>query len=213
MKGTTILLAIQLLCAVCYNGAAESEFILCLYQNENNCQTCTLSSTEFMDSNVLPSGNFAIQFCSAQFHLSFQLNISNRYAVNITGKSSKIICDPSNQGAFHFSNVTDLLIQDITFQSCGSEILATESCQGRSSTKPVIFSTSIYVASCTDVAIKGLRVTGSIGNGLTMIDNDGMVQIENCNFKQKLFRELCVSRKWFVYCLVFLPAKSGIRPK
>ena len=181
---TTILVVVfaQLLHQLVFCLDYEVANVLCLHQENkiNNCQSCTRDYTDIKAiNNIMPSGNFVIQFCSDKFNLTSELVIRDKIAVNITGYNSKIVCNPSSQGILIFSNVTQLRMQDISFHSCGASLPS--QLHGLLG-DDVMLATSIFVVSCTDVTISNLTVNESFGNGLTMIDNDGRVEIKNCNF-------------------------------
>ena len=76
------------------------------------------------------------------------------------------------------TQIVDLFMQDIRLDGCSA---LHEVPQSENGTKP-LFRTGMYIQNCTD--IQRALIANSMGNGLTMFNNDGTVSIENCTYEE-----------------------------
>ena len=170
-------IALHSLCS-CYN-----DIIICAYEQkkENACQDCTegytnVSSIEFPDST-----NFTLRFCSEEFKLERVISIINKQSILVKGIPTVLKCERNlmKKTGLLFKNITDLVVQNIQLQDCSALHNAPQSKNGTL----FIFRTSMYIFNCTNVTVRRVAITNSTGNGLTMFNNDGTVNIESCIFE------------------------------
>lgn len=143
---------------------------VCVYERENSCRSCARNLTDIGNIS-LPKDNFAIQFCSREFHLDSVLTIERSHSVTVQGMPTRLQCNYKSAG-IHIHKVTDLTIRDITLVSCG-----------KMHENAIRFRSSVYILSCTGILMERLSLIGSRGTGATMFNNDGAVKITNCTFE------------------------------
>lgn len=152
---------------------------VCLFEEESSCETCTMRS-DAASSRTLSGRNLTVQFCSSEFHLEYVLTIAHSHNVRVKGMPSQLICNHLNTG-IHIFEVTGLVLQDVELVSCGN--IYTAPYNKETESPEVKFISSIYILNCMDITVEGITVVGSKGNGLSMFDNNGDVQIHDSQFK------------------------------
>ena len=174
-----VVLTIALLSLCC----CYDDRIICAYEQEkeNGCQDCTEDHTNVSSIEFLDSGNFTLQFCSEEFILEGVISIINKQSILVKGIPTVLKCERNlmKKTGLQFKNITDLVVQNIQLQGCSALHDAPLSENGNMSK----FRTSMYIFNCTDVTIQRVAIANSMGNGLTMFNNDGTVKIEICRFE------------------------------
>lgn len=173
MKSTIVLLVLITMHAV--KSFADNS-TLCLFDEENNCEICTVKSISY--NHTLFGSNLTIQVCSSEFHLESLLTVAKSHSVTIQGMPSQIVCTHLQTG-IHIYEVTGLVIRDVELISCGNIFSAPPDEQSTATR----FISSIYIYACTTVTIERVTIVGSKGNGISMFDNDGNVLIHDSHFK------------------------------
>ena len=155
--------------------------IICAYEQENSCLDCTENYTNVSSIKFPDSRNFTLQFCSEEFKLEGVISIVNKWSVLVKGMPTVLKCERNlmERTGLLFKTVIDLVVQDIQLEGCSALHDVPLSENGTLS----VFRTSMYIFNCTDVTIQRVAIANSTGNGLTMFNNDGTVNIESCTFE------------------------------
>ena len=166
-------------CSLC---SCYDDSIICVYEQENSCQGCTVNYSNVSSIEFPDSGGFTLRFCSEEFKLEGDISIiSNKQSVLVRGMPTMMKCERNlmeNVGLL-FDDINDLVIQDIHFEGCSALHNVPQSMNGTLS----VFRTSLYILNCTNVTVQRVTIANSTGNGLTMFNNDGTISIENCTFE------------------------------
>ena len=163
-----------------------SNATLCFSSGENNYShdSCTSNWTE-LSSLVLSGSNYTLQFCSNEFNLDSVLTIADSHSVKVIGLPTALTCKWSNTyTGIHIYSVTDLVLQDIELISCGNIYTIPPQQKGDIFEQ---FISGLYIIDCTGITMDRLKVSGSQGNGVTMLNNDGTIEIKNSTFEQNIF--------------------------
>ena len=172
-----VLLALHSFCSCC----TDHIICACEQEKENGCQDCTENYTNVSSIEFPDGGNFTLRFCSEEFKLEGVINITNKWSVLVKGMPTVLKCERNLMGrtGLLFGTVIGLVVQDIQLEGCSDLHDAPLSENGTLS----VFRTSMYIFNCTDVTVRRVMIANSTGNGLTMFNNDGTVNIESCRFE------------------------------
>ena len=157
---------------------------LCFGSGDCSYDLCSSNWTELSDL-VLSGSNYTLQFCSNEFNLDSVLTIADSHSVKVIGLGlpTALTCKWSNTG-IHIYSVTDLVLQDIKLISCGNIYTIPPQRKGDIFEQ---FISGLYIVNCTGVKMDQLIVSGSQGNGVTMLNNDGTIEIKNSTFERNNF--------------------------
>ena len=134
---------------------------------------------------VKNAGNLTeIMFASEEFELEETLHIENREGITLSGNATlltRIMCNimdqiKSGKGVgLKFSNVRNISLVNITLNGCGIVTQNVGMYQIRS---------ALFFSCCTHVKISTVTVQQSLGSGLTFINTNGEVFVEDSTFKR-----------------------------
>ena len=138
------------------------------------CQTL-----EYVQSQLksVSSGSVKIEICQPGVNLTKPLNFTNMIDFSIAGEVSSsyvtIFCNKSGAGLV-FMNVTGLSLSYLRLFSCGAEL-------NTSNTDELAFTrvAALHVIDCWIVSITNTFVKLSNGTGISILDTNGAVIIEN----------------------------------
>ena len=158
--------------------------ILCLTNHVSNnfsCQSCQKHITKVSEIPVT-TDHFVLRFCSPSFFLNEVIKISRSNFVTIEGSPTVLHCSSLNSSGVHISEVSNLTLVDITLRNCGALFEA----PFLESAKPfdyVYFASSVYIENSSNITVDAITISRSHGTGLTMLNNGGIIQINNCIFE------------------------------
>ena len=135
------------------------------------------------------SQNVQIHISSGAYTLS-----ANNTATHITGKSSfslrgkersavRITCD--SYAGLSFTNSSNVAIYNVTFLSCGAKHVSSSNAMylpNNNHTAYLKFLTGLYFLFCTNVLLKQVEISNSLGTGLTLYSTGGSNYIMECIF-------------------------------
>lgn len=182
---------VLLLFSCYYYSLVESKNI-CIIRNENICvnYTCdaniTIEDLPKHTENISEYESTNIILCSTKILLQRLISIQNRSSFSITSyaNSSRIICKKFD-GGLKFLNITKVTLKNFEIEKCGTEY---ESAFQTTMAKH-IFKSSVYFLRSSDISIVNVNITKSDGIGLTVVDCNGSVLIENSTFEKNIFTE------------------------
>ena len=141
------------------------------------CKDC--SSVACIVSNV--SNSTEILFAPEVFELEETLHIEDREGITLSGNptlQTSIICttiDETKSGegvGLRFSNVRNISLTNITLSGCGIV------------TRVFPIRSALFFSCCTHVKISAVTVQESLGSGLTFINTNGEVLVEDSTFQK-----------------------------
>ena len=159
------------------SASGTGSTIVCLYGGDNHCTDVTCTENYTNTTSDLPAGNLTIQICSTEYQLEQSIMIVNQTGLAVQGLPSLITCRRSSVG-IHFDGIKTLVLRDVEFQACGAVFNASQIHD------MVEFRSSVYITKSTDITIARVTVTGSRGNGISLFDNNGTVEVLNCTFQR-----------------------------
>ena len=122
-------------------------------------------------------------------------NFCDTQALKIQGtQSTNIICSENSEhqmnAGFHFSNVRNLAIKNLSLTNCGSLQLSTSKNMSSNGTKAFYFHSSLYFLNCSNVSLINIKVCEGHGIGAAIFDTNGTVSITDCLFMNNKVRNL-----------------------
>ena len=135
---------------------------------------CIKMHSQSTDTGV----SFMMTFNSSRCLLSEVVKIEGKDNVIIQGIPTEIICDNTLNAGLWFRQVTNLIIKDLTLLSCG--VLYNSTTQYSTT---YYFRSAANIESCTNITLQAVEISGSCGTGLVMLDNDGVVHINDSRFE------------------------------
>ena len=117
-------------------------------------------------------------FNSSKCLLSEVIEIEKENNVMIQGMPTEIWCSNAPNAGIWIRQVTNLIIKDLTLIGCG--VLYNRTTRTNIT---YYFRSAANIENCTNVTLQAVVISGSCGTGLVMLDNDGVVRINNCSFK------------------------------
>ena len=128
----------------------------------------------------LNSSSANIKICSSNISINTAANFTNLSMVTITGLNtySYVLCNKSH-GGLYFENVETITLENLHFDQCGFENKVKEF--------NISFNSTLYITDSINTSIKNVRIQGTEGIGLAMINNKGSITAENSSFQMNSF--------------------------
>ena len=147
-----------------------------------------------MDHNIKDvPGNISITFCSSQISLGTLISIRDKFDIEMEGHGTLpvITCtgDVANEG-FEFVNATDIVLRNFKVRYCGAVQNSTSLNISAPTSENLVFKSSVYFLNSSNIHISNVQISNSDGMGLAMMDNNGIVLIEDCTFENNANRTL-----------------------
>ena len=117
-------------------------------------------------------------FNSSRCLLSEVVKIEEEDDVIIQGMPTEIRCDNTLNAGLWFRQVTNFIIKDLILLSCG--VLYNRTTQNNIT---YYFRSAAIIEKCTNITLQAVVISGSCGTGLVMLDNDGVVHINDSRFE------------------------------
>ena len=141
----------------------------CLQPGGQPCKTLEYVQSQL---NSLARGSVEIEISPPGVNLTKPLNFTGFIDLSITGAGSyaTVLCNTSSAG-LSFVNVTGLSLNHIQLFACGTE--------NRELVSAFIEVSALQIFNCHDVNITNTHIKRSNGTGISILDTDGSVLIEN----------------------------------
>ena len=157
----------------------------CLHSNVQPCLTL-----EYLQSHLksVSDESVMIYIHPPRVNLSKALNFTSFKDISLKGVNNmnptEILCNTSYSG-FSFSNVTSLSLSYIHLINCGAKHNTTT--YDRVAKKTLSEVSALYMFKCRDVNITDCGLHASKGTGISMLDTNGKVHIENTEIRESSF--------------------------
>ena len=144
------------------------------------CQTL-----EYVQSQLksVSSGSVKIEICQPGVNLTKPLNFTDMIDFLIAGEDSssyvRILCNKSGAGLV-FMNVTGLSLSYLRLFSCGAELNTSDTDFTRVA--------AMHIIDCWNISITNTLVKSSNGTGISILDTNGTVIIENTTITESTMK-------------------------
>ena len=138
-----------------------------------SCKSFTTSSVSSQFKNLNNHTRIVFTDCEAGQNLELQSDvfISEVNSLQIKGiRTTTINCTRENT-ALHFEGVSNLHLENLHILNCGVEHKAAPRAGG------------VNLINCSNVTVKGVTIERSPNTGLTLVNNQGTVRVENSTFR------------------------------
>ena len=167
---------------VCVVEVESSLNVVC----QNSVSNCT--SLECVAEAMKGLSSIEVLFFTDMLKLSHQVMFDHLRRVRFTGASngttvncSVAMLESDGEAGLSFVHVRDLVMLNMTFVQCGAWQKSTTYLNVSSNTT-VPFRSSVYFWNSANIRLVRVNIIASVGNGLTLYDTNGMVEVEHCIF-------------------------------
>ena len=136
-----------------------------------------IGGKEFFDTLSAVSSKTVIHLDHCMYDLISLLTISGINDIRIigSGNGTVINCTSGNAGLL-FTDVKTLLLESLTIKNCGA-VFGDDSLQ----------IASVKIVRGKNVIITNVTIENGTGTGLSLLNIDGVVTVENCTFRHNLY--------------------------
>ena len=137
-----------------------------------SCNSVTTSSVSSQFKNLNNHTRIVFTDCEAGQNLELQSDvfISDVNSLQIKGTQTTTINCTRENTALHFEGVSNLHLENLHILNCGVEH------------KAALRAGGVNIVNCSNVTVKGVTIERSPSTGLTLVNNQGTVAVENCTF-------------------------------
>lgn len=152
----------------------------CIYSSDANlCSSC--HTTQHVNNMTFPESNgITLHFCSHYIPLDSIIRVEGRVDINlvgIPGENVTIKCTSKRDAGIAISSTSNIKISDLILIGCG---LSTYSIGKNQPYAGESEKSSISISNSCNVSLDRVKVIGSLGIGLLLLNTVGRVNIGNC---------------------------------
>ncbi len=126
--------------------------------------------------NVTSKTEIHLDHCTFDLRLLQHISDMNNLRIFGSGDGTVINCTSGNAGLL-FTRITNLLLESLIIQNCGVEVHGNDGLQ----------LASVQIVEGETVTITNVTIENGTGTGLSLVNIDGVVTVENCIFRHNLY--------------------------